>query len=220
TSLMGGFMINTIRVLIWIIAAVTVLGLWGIDLAPILAGVGVSGIVFGLALQETIASIFSGFMIAVTKPFKIGDYVSIGSNSGTVTSMDTVAVGLKTPDGKKIVMANKLVWGSVITNFTSNRTRRVDMVINAYYDADVDKIKSIAKEVLSTYDDVLDDPAPLVEVGEYADSFMKIYIRPFCKNKDYWNVKFRFQADFPQALIAAGVKIPYNVVEVISSEEK
>ncbi|MBR1937434.1 MAG: mechanosensitive ion channel family protein [Spirochaetales bacterium] len=220
TPLMGGFMIKTLQVIVWSITAISILGFWGIDIAPILAGVGVSGIVLGLALQETIASIFSGFMIAVSKPFGIGDYVEIGSVSGTVSSMDTVAVGLVTPDGKKIVMANKLVWGAVITNYSSNATRRIDMALNISYDVDINRVKEIAREILVSYPDVLENPAPVIEVGEYADSFMKLYIRPYCKNGDYWKIKFRFQADLPKALSSAGIKIPRNKLEITNIEEK
>ena len=78
TPLMLGFLIKLIQVLIWILAILVVLGFWGINLTPVIAGLGVTGVVLGFALQESISSIFSGMMLAINQPFGIGDYVDIG----------------------------------------------------------------------------------------------------------------------------------------------
>ncbi|MBR1919035.1 MAG: mechanosensitive ion channel family protein [Spirochaetales bacterium] len=218
TPLMGGFAIKIVQVIVWVITFMIVLGFWGVNLAPVIAGVGVSGVILGLALQETIASVFAGFMIAVTKPFAIGDFVEIGSVSGTIISMDTIAVGLNTPDNRKVVMANKLVWGAVITNYSANETRRVDMVFNLSYDADLKKAQKVLTDLMLSYPEVLKDPAPVVAAGEFGDASFQIYARPYCKSSDFWTVKFKFQQDAPNALKAAGISMPHRQLDVHVSQ--
>lgn len=218
TPLMGGFAIKIVQVIVWVITFMIVLGFWGVNLAPVIAGVGVSGVILGLALQETIASVFAGFMIAVTKPFAIGDFVEIGAVSGTIISMDTIAVGLNTPDNRKVVMANKLVWGAVITNYSANETRRVDMVFNLSYDADLKKAQKVLTDLMLSYPEVLKDPAPVVAAGEFGDASFQIYARPYCKNSDFWTVKFKFQQDAPNALKAAGISMPHRQLDVHVSQ--
>lgn len=218
TPLMGGFAIKIVQVIVWVITFMIVLGFWGVNLAPVIAGVGVSGVILGLALQETIASVFAGFMIAVTKPFAIGDFVEIGAVSGTIISMDTIAVGLNTPDNRKVVMANKLVWGAVITNYSANETRRVDMVFNLSYDADLKKAQKVLTDLMLSYPEVLKDPAPVVAAGEFGDASFQIYARPYCKSSDFWTVKFKFQQDAPNALKAAGISMPHRQLDVHVSQ--
>lgn len=218
TPLMGGFAIKIVQVIVWVITFMIVLGFWGVNLAPVIAGVGVSGVILGLALQETIASVFAGFMIAVTKPFAIGDFVEIGAVSGTIISMDTIAVGLNTPDNKKVVMANKLVWGAVITNYSANETRRVDMVFNLSYDADLKKAQKVLTDLMLSYPEVLKDPAPVVAAGEFGDASFQIYARPYCKSSDFWTVKFKFLQDAPNALKAAGISMPHRQLDVHVSQ--
>ena len=218
TPLMGGFAIKIVQVIVWIITFMIVLGFWGVNLAPVIAGVGVSGVILGLALQETIASVFAGFMIAVTKPFAIGDFVEIGSVSGTIISMDTIAVGLNTPDNRKVVMANKLVWGAVITNYSANETRRVDMVFNLAYDTDLKKAQKVLTDLMLSYPEVLKDPAPVVAAGDFGDASFQIYARPYCKSTDFWTVKFKFQEDAPKALKAAGIEMPHKQLDVHVSQ--
>ena len=127
TPLMSGFVFKLLKVLIWIFAILFILAVWGIDLTPVVAGLGVTGVVLGFALQESISSIFSGMMLAINQPFELGDYVDIGSTSGTVRAMDIMSVTLTTPDNRKITMSNKIVWSQVITNYSSMDKRRLDM---------------------------------------------------------------------------------------------
>ena len=114
TLLMAGLVSKIISFIIWVITVVVILGFFGVDLTPVLAGLGITGVVLGFALQESIASLFSGIMIAINNPFRVGDWVDIGDVSGTVTSMDIMCVTLTSGDNKKITMNNKNVWGSTI----------------------------------------------------------------------------------------------------------
>ena len=119
TPLMASLMWRICSVLVWIVAILSILAFWGIDLTPVLAGLGVTGIVLGFALQESISSLFSGIMIAINNPFRVGDWVEIGQDgvAGTVKAMDMMCVTLSTADNKKYTVSNKYVWNNTILNY-------------------------------------------------------------------------------------------------------
>lgn len=210
TPIMCNFTIKVVRVICWVIGILFVLQVWGLNLGPVIAGLGVTGIVLGFALQESISSFFSGFMLILNDPFEIGDYVTIGDYSGTVKDMDMMSVTLVTPDNKRITMANKLVWGNTITNFSAMDTRRVDLTVTVPAGTDVDKAKGVFSALLATYPDVLPSPAPTIEVTEFLDSGISFVVRPWCENSKYWDLVWKFQHDIPSALAKEGIEIPHN----------
>lgn len=214
TPMMASLVSRIIAVLVWIVAAVAVLGVFGIDLTPVLAGLGITGVVLGFALQESISSLFSGIMIAINNPFRVGDWVDIGDISGTVDSIDLMCVTLSSADNKKITMNNTNVWGSTIVNYSFIDRRRLDMVVTVRYSDDLEKAKEAIRGLLASYPEILRDPAPLVEVGSYGDSSISIYVRPWVKPSDYWPVYWRFNADILRTLQANGVDMPFNQLDV------
>lgn len=214
SSIFGTLMRKTINSIIWVIAVIFLLQDLGVNLTPVIAGLGVSGVVLGLALQETIASFFCGFIIAVKRPFEIGDYVSIGGTEGTVRTMDIMGISLNSGDNKLITMSNKNVWGSVIINTSALDKRRIDMVIPVAYDTDLEKAKSVITGLLSSYSEVLKDPEMKIEVHTLADSSINFIVRPWTANADYWTVYWRFQKEIVEAFRANGIEIPYNKLDV------
>lgn len=214
SSIFGTLMRKTINYIIWVIAVIFLLQDLGVNLTPVIAGLGVSGVVLGLALQETIASFFCGLIIAVKRPFEIGDYVSIGGTEGTVKTMDIMGISLTSGDNKLITMSNKNVWGSVIINTSALDKRRIDMVIPVAYNTDLEKAKSVITGLLSSYSEVLKDPEMKIEVHTLADSSINFIVRPWTANADYWTVYWRFQKEIVEAFRANGIEIPYNKLDV------
>ena len=214
SSIFGTLMRKVLNAIIWIVAAVFILQDFGVDLTPVIAGLGISGVILGFALQETIASFFSGFIIAVKRPFEIGDYVSIGGTEGTVKTMDIMGVSLATGDNKLITMSNKNVWGSVIINSSALDKRRIDMIVPVAYDTDLEKARDVISSVILSYPEVLKDPEAKIEVHTLADSSINFIVRPWVANADYWTVYWRFQKEIVDAFRANGIEIPYNKLDV------
>ena len=214
SSIFGTLMRKVLNAIIWVVAAVFILQDFGVDLTPVIAGLGISGVVLGFALQETIASFFSGFIIAVKRPFEIGDYVSIGGTEGTVKTMDIMGISLATGDNKLITMSNKNVWGSVIINSSALDKRRIDMIVPVAYDTDLVKAKDVISSVILSYPEVLKDPEAKIEVHTLADSSINFIVRPWVANADYWTVYWRFQKEIVDAFRANGIEIPYNKLDV------
>ena len=214
STMMATMISKIFSVIIWVIAIVAVLGVFGIDLTPVLAGLGITGVVLGFALQESISSFFSGIMIAVNNPFRVGDWVDIGDVSGTVVAMDLMCVTLASGDNKKITMSNKNVWGSTIVNYSYIDKRRLDMTVSVRYGDDTEKAKIVIRDLLAGYPEILTDPAPVIEVGSYGASSIDIYVRPWVAPSDYWNVYWRFNSDILRALNANGLDMPFSQVTV------
>lgn len=213
-NLMAAFVCKAVTIISWILIAVWFLGHMGINIAPVLAGLGVTGVILGLAFQETIGNLLSGMMIVINAPFKIGDYIDSGSYSGTVTDMDMSCVTLLTPDNKKITMSNKLVWSNPIVNYSSMDKRRVDMTVTVAYGSDIGKVKTLLLSMLASYPEVLPNPQPIVEVDNLEDSAIDFLVRPWTKPGDYWAVKWRFQGEWYGKLTAAGINVPYDQLDV------
>lgn len=214
SPLMSTFIIKVVRVVVWLFALLIGLQVWGINMGPVIAGLGITGVVLGFALQETISNLFSGFLLALNNPFDIGDYVIIGSVEGTVEQMDAVSITLKTGDKKKITMANKLVLDGAIVNVSASETRRLDMTVSVAYGSDLDQVREVISSLLFSYSDVLDEPAPVIEVSKLNNSSVDFIVRPWVRNSDYWAVNWRFQKDIYDMLNKAHIEIPYNKLDV------
>jgi len=214
TPILCNLICKITQVLGWIFAILCVLGIWGINLAPVIAGLGITGVVLGFALQESISSLFSGFMLAVNNPFQLGDFVEIGGVSGTVKDMDMMSVTLLTIDNRKVTMSNRIVWGSTIINYSAEDLRRVDLVASIPYGSDVKKAKEVIMNLLKSYPITLTDPVPTVEVVKLGESTIDLTVRPWVKNANYWDMFFAFQQDVGPALKKAGFEIAYKKVDV------
>jgi len=213
-SLFGSFIRNATSKICWIILLIIVLGKLGVDIAPLIAGLGVTGFILGFAFQESLGNLASGLMIAINEPFKIGDYVVVASHEGTILKMDMMATILATPDNKKIVIPNKSAWGSPIVNFSALGRRRVDIKIGIDYGADLKKAIRIALETLSTVPGVLTDPKPAVFVASLDDSQVTLNIRPWAEGGDYWTVYNDTQVMIKTAFEQNGIDIPFPQLTV------
>jgi small conductance mechanosensitive channel len=213
-ELMAKFLLKIVSVIGWTFVFLIVLTQMGVNPAPILAGLGVTGFILGFAFQETLGNLLAGVMIVLNAPFRIGDYVEVGSMNGTVRDMDMMSVTLATPDNKRVIMANKLIWGQAIVNYSYTDTRRVEMGVSIAYDSDVGKAKEILWEIINSYPEVLPQPTPVIEVNKLSDSSVDLVVRPWTKPADYWTVYFRFQQEVLEKFRAAQVEIPFPQVDV------
>ncbi len=214
SDLMEEFMVNGCRRVGWVVVFMIAVKQVGIDIAPLIAGLGVTGFIVGFAFQETLGNFASGFMIAVNQPFTLGDFVDLNGHTGNVVETNMMATTLTTLDNKKIMIPNKNVWGSAIVNYTALDTRRVDLMVGISYGSDISKAKTVIHDTLKRIDTVLAEPVPTVEVHEMADSSINLVVRPWCKTSDYWAVYFEVNHKIKEALDREGIKIPFPQLDV------
>ncbi len=213
-ELMARFILKLVNVIGWIFLIIAFLGRLGLDMGPVLAGLGITGVVLGFAFQDTIGNLLSGVMIVINAPFRIGDYIETGSFSGTVSDMDMICVILSTPDNRKITISNKLVWGSPIVNYSNVDRRRLGLTVSVAYGTNLQLAKDTIWKILNSYSEILSDPAPMVEVNTLAASSIDFAVRPWTKPEDFWKVHWRFQGEIVDRLAEVGISVPFNQLDV------
>ena len=186
----------------------------GVNVGPLVAGLGVTGFIIGFAFQETLGSFAAGMMIALNQPFKVGDYVVAGGVEGVVLELNMMATVFATEDNKKVVVPNKVVWGSAITNFSALGKRRVDTKVAVDYGTDLKKAVEVAREAIKSIPGVLADPPPAVAVASLDDSAVTINLRPWAACADYWTVYSAAQEAVKKAFEANDIKIPFKQLVV------
>ena len=215
-TLLANFVRNATSKVCWSVLLVLVLGQLGVNVAPIVAGLGVTGFILGFAFQESLGNLASGLMIAVNEPFKIGDYVIVAGHEGSVRKVDIMATVLATGDNKKVIIPNKSAWGSPIVNFSALGQRRVDLKIGIDYGCDVTKAMRIARETLPTVPGILAEPAPSVFVASLDDSQVTLNIRPWTEGATYWSVYNDTLVAIKTAFEKNGIDIPFPQLTVHS----
>ena len=219
-TLLAGFVRNVVSKACWAVLLVVVLGKLGVNVAPIVAGLGVTGFILGFAFQESLGNLASGLMIAINEPFKIGDYVIVAGNEGTVLKVDMMATELATADNKKVIIPNKSAWGGPIVNFSALGRRRVDLSVALAYSSDVAKAINVALEALKAVPGVLTDPAPAVSVAALDDCRVTLNVRPWVEGANYWDVFTAAQIAVKVALEKNGVAAPIPQMTILSASAK
>jgi small conductance mechanosensitive channel len=194
---------------VFILGILIALSQIGISIGPLLAGLGIAGIIIGFALQDTLSNFASGMMILLYRPYDVGDLIDAGGELGTVTDMSLVSTVVLTIDNQKLVIPNNLIWGGIIRNITAERTRRVDMTFGVSYDDDIPKVERILDEILRAHERVLDDPEPVVKLHTLGESSVDFVARPWVKTDDYWNVYWDITREVKLRFDAEGISIPF-----------
>lgn len=194
-----------------IIAAITQLG---IATTSLIAIMGAAGLAIGLALQGSLANFAAGVLIVMFRPYRVGDFVEAAGIAGVVVQVQILTTVLKTGDNKQIVVPNAQIMGSIITNYSANDTRRVDMVVGVSYEDDIDKVRATIKELIAADERILSDPECLIAVSELADSSVNFNVRPWVKSADYWGVKFDLTEAIKKRFDKEGISFPFPQQDV------
>lgn len=209
SELLRRMVISVARNIIIILGILIALSQVGISLGPLLAGLGVVGLVIGFALQDTLSNFAAGMMILIYRPFDVGDYVEAGTVTGTVDHMSLVNTTIMTIDNQKIIVPNNKVWGDVIRNVTSQTTRRVDMVFGISYSDDIPKTERILQEILDAHEKVLDEPESMIRLHELGDSSVNFVVRPWTARDDYWDVYWDITRSVKMRFDEEGISFPF-----------
>ncbi|WP_299522824.1 mechanosensitive ion channel domain-containing protein [Winogradskyella sp.] len=203
------FLVNLTNWTLKVVLVVVVLGTVGVETTSFAAILAAAGLAIGLALQGSLGNFAGGVLIMIFKPFKIGDLIEAQGELGVVKEIEIFTTKLTGLTNKEIIIPNGALSNGNIINYTSEGTRRVDLVYGVSYDSDIKQTKEVMIDVLTSHPKVLKDPAPAVTVLELADSSVNFAVRPWCNVDDYWDVYFDVTENMKIALDAAGIEIPY-----------
>ncbi len=204
-------LVSMVLLMFVIIAAISALG---IQTASFIAVLGAAGLAVGLALQGSLSNFASGVLIVMFKPYKVGDWVEAAGISGSVEEVQILTTVLKTGDNKRVIVPNAQIMNSIITNYSANDTRRIDMVVGVSYDDDLDKVRNTLEDLVAAEDRILDDPACTIAVSELADSSVNFVVRPWVQTSDYSGVKFDLTEAIKKRFDTEGISFPYPQQDV------
>lgn len=209
------FLLNLIGWILKILLILTILSKLGVETTSFAAILAAAGLAIGLALQGSLGNFAGGVLLMIFKPIKIGDLIEAQGELGVVKEIEIFTTKIVSPTNKEIIIPNAALSNGNITNYSTEGKLRVDLTIGVSYDADIKQTKEILMKVLTDNPQVLQDPAPTVNVVELADSSVNFAVRPYATVADYWNVYFDTTEKCKLALDAAGIEIPYpHAVEI------
>lgn len=185
---------------------------FGVQVTALVAGLSVAGIAGGFALQGILGNLAAGVSIMLSRHFRIGDYIEIGNTKGQVQAIELTMTILRTLDDARVIVPNRRIVGEIIYNYTGER--RVPLSVEVSYQADLDKVVSVVREVLAANPRVLKEPSPEVGITRLADSGIEISLRPWCKAEDFWRVQYEVYRAILDRFRERGIEIPYPQREV------
>jgi len=214
------FLSNLVRWIVLAFVIVAVLNQFGVETTSMIAVIGAAGLAIGLALQGTLSNVASGVMLLILRPFKVGDFISAGSLSGTVVEIGLFTSELKTGDGVYIMAPNSQIWNTTITNFSRNSIRRIDIVVGVAYDDDLDVAQKALQSLMDGQALVLKNPASETMIKSLGDSSVNINMRCWVNTADYWDAFWALNKGAKAAVESAGCSIPFPQRDVHLFEDK
>lgn len=213
-QILTDFVTSIVKAVLMLFIIIAALSQVGIDTSSLVVVIGAAGLAIGLALQSSLQNFASGVMLILFRPFTAGDFIEAGGVTGVVEKISVFSTVMRSGDNKEIIVPNGGIYGGTITNFSARDTRRVDMVFGIGYDSDLLKAKTILTEMIEADERVLKDPAPVIAVGELADSSVNILVRPWVNSADYWGLYWDMQERVKLRFDEEGISIPFPQMDV------
>lgn len=208
------FLSNLIRWALMVVVIIAAIAQVGIETTSFIAVFGAAGLAVGLALQGSLSNFASGVLIVLFRPYRVGDFIEAAGISGSVEQVQILTTVLKTGDNKQVIVPNSKVMNSIITNFSANETRRIDLVIGVSYDDDLDKVKKTLQELVDADERILKDPGAKIAVSELGDSSVNLVVRPWAQTADYWNVRFDLTEAIKKRFDKENISFPFPQQDV------
>jgi small conductance mechanosensitive channel len=216
---LGAFLSILIRYALIIVVLIVVLQQFGVQTTSLVAVLGASALAIGLALQGTLTNVASGIMIAIIRPYHIGDFVEVNGKEGTVIDLDLFFTRLRSPDEQIILVPNGQAASNPIINHTQKGRRRCLITIGIGYEDDIDKALEIMSDIMSADPRAIADPPGWFGVHDLGDSSVNIQGRMWVKTDDHRAYKSDMTKAIKEAFDREGIEIPYpHAVEMSKGE--
>ncbi|CTQ32472.1 mechanosensitive ion channel family protein [Jannaschia rubra] len=203
------FLANIARYAIIGLSFLIVLNTFGIQTTSLVAVIGAAGLAIGLALQGTLSNVAAGVMLIFFRPLKVGDYVTINGESGTVKSINLNFTELASIGNFQIIIPNSEVWGNTIINYSAYDTRQAEWTFQVAYSADLELAERVIHDTITSDPRFLPDPPPLIKVTELGASSVDILVRAWVARADFFIFSKDMTREVKLALDRAGVEIPF-----------
>jgi small conductance mechanosensitive channel len=182
------FLADILNWVLRVLLFVTFISKLGIETSSFVAILGAAGLAVGLSLQGSLSNFAGGMLIILFKPFRVGDTIEAQGVIGTVTEIQIFVTKLISANNQTIFIPNGILSNGIITNFSVEGMRRVDLVFSLSYETNIKEAKEVVLEVMKSHSKVLKNPEPMVVVKDLSDSAIHLAIRPWSKNEDFGEV--------------------------------
>jgi small conductance mechanosensitive channel len=209
---------NFVGVALNIALIVAILGYFGVETTSFAALVAGIGVAIGAAWGGLLSNFAAGAFLVMLKPFKVGDFVTVGGVTGTITEIGLFATALNTPDNVLTLIGNAKIFGDTIQNFSANPFRRVDLKCQLAGSADHVAAMELLRDRMASLPNVLPSPPPDVEILEFNLVGPVLAVRPYCRNDHYWQVYFDGNKAMREALANAGFPAPMPAQMMITRQ--
>jgi small conductance mechanosensitive channel len=199
---------NAVGAILNIVLVIAILGFFGVQTTSLAALIAAAGVAIGLAWSGLLSNFASGVFLVILQPMKVGDFVTAGGVTGTVHEVGLFASSIDTLDNVRNIIGNAKIFGDVIQNFSTNAYRRVDLTAQLAHGVDVHAATALLKTALGGIPNVLADPAPDVEILTFNLAGPVLAVRPYCNNKNYWQVYFDTNKLIKDSFTTAGFAVP------------
>ena len=208
------FLSGVVKVLLYVVIVLIIIQVLGINTTSLVAMIASAGLAIGMALSGTLQNFAGGVMILLLRPYRIGDYIDAQGEEGTVTKIGLFSTEIVTVDNRIIYIPNSTISTSVIDNYSTSEMRRVDWTVSVEYGSDPEKVRQVLVDMLKSDSRVAADPAPVVFLVNLADSSVQFSARAWCKNGDFWGLKFDIQERIYVELPKNGINFPFPQLDV------
>lgn len=208
------FMLSLIKITLYFILIITVIGILGVPTSSFLAIFASAGVAIGLALSGTLQNFAGGVLILLLRPYKVGDFIDAQGFAGKVKEIQIFNTIINTPDNKTIVIPNGGLSTGTINNYSMEKFRRVDWSVGVAYGTDIDHTRKVITDILKADERVQQNPEPMVAVNELADSSVNLTVRGWVESQDYWDVFFRINELIYKRLPEEGIAFPFPQLDV------
>lgn len=188
-------LVRVVKIIVLLFTAVIALEALGVPIAPLVAGIGVAGVGIGLALQGVLSNVMAGLSIIFTKPFKVGEHISLLGVHGDVVLIDISSTTLMHPDRSRVIIPNRKIVGEILHNFGT--IRQVHLTVDVAYTTDLNQALAIIREIVAGHPRVLKDPAPSIGVSNLGHPAVTIAVEPWSPVAHYGST----QGELSKAII-------------------
>lgn len=216
------FIRTIIKFLLYLILVLMLLSIIGIQISGIITALSAMVLAVGMALQNNIANLANGIIIVSTKMFKKGDFITVGSVSGSITDINFFFTTLTTPDNKKVTLPNNTIVNSEVTNAGANKTRRVDWTFSVAYESDVEQVKRIIIDVMNSNGKIYvnEGKKPFCRLKTLGASSIDFFANCWCDSEDYWDVYYYVVENVYNEFKKNDISVPFAQLEVRNRTDK
>lgn len=213
------FLGNIVRYVIIGFAFLFVLNTFGVQTTSFVAVIGAAGLAIGLALQGTLSNIAAGVMIVFFRPVKLGDFVEVNGQMGTVKEINLNFIELASVANVQIIIPNSQVWGNTIVNYSAYDSRRAEWMFGVGYGADLKLAEETIRRTILSDPRSRTEPEPFIQVNNLGDFSVDFLVRVWCSSADFFQYQADMKRQVKEALDAAGVEIPFPTRKVLNTAE-